>query len=157
MKKASAQKKIIKELETTPIVQIACKKVGISRQTYYRWIKEDSKFFRKVKEAIEMGVSLVSDAAESNVLNGIKGGDSAFTRYWLSHRHPAYRKPFLRRDAGVDLFEREMIKEYFRIKRDIDEIRTGKTREEIETSKKKARAFFKKWEPYYPRQESEKK
>lgn len=157
MKKASAQKKIIKELETTPIVQIACKKVGISRQTYYRWIKEDPKFFSKVKEAMELGVSLVSDAAESNVLNGIKNGDAGFTKFWLSNRHHVYRKPFMRRDVGIDFFEREMIKEYFKLKKDIDQMRSGKTPEEIEASKKKARAFFKKWEPYYPKQKSEKK
>ena len=44
-KRISSEKMLILEqLKKTPIVQIACEKVGVGRSTYYRWKKEDSKF-----------------------------------------------------------------------------------------------------------------
>lgn len=96
MKKDSVRKKFIEELEKTPIISVACEKIGISRNTFYRWLKEDNYFALDVDKAMNMGVSLVSDFAESNVLNGIKNKDSKYTMYWLSHRHSEYRRQFTR-------------------------------------------------------------
>jgi len=93
MKKNSVHKKFITELEKTPIVSVACEKVGISRNTFYRWIKEDYEFREIVKEAMGMGVNLVNDFAESNVLGGIQNKDPGYTKFWLSSRHPEYRRP----------------------------------------------------------------
>jgi hypothetical protein len=87
--------KLIEELERTPLVQIACDKVGISRNTFYRWIKDDEKLFAKVNEAISLGTGLVNDVAVSNVLTGIKNKDSMYTKYWLDRKHPDFRRPFI--------------------------------------------------------------
>ena len=96
MKKDRTQAKLLEELERTPIIQAACERAGISRNTYYRWMNEDSMFRMQVDERLRMGIDLVNDVAESNVLNGIKKGDSGFTKYWLSARHTGYRRPFPR-------------------------------------------------------------
>ena len=90
--------KLIEELERTPLVQIACEKHGISRNTFYRWMKEDGDFMERVSEAMSLGTGVVHDVAVSNVLNGIKSKDVIYTKYWLSHRHPDFRRPFVHRE-----------------------------------------------------------
>jgi hypothetical protein len=95
MKKDKIKEKFLTELERTPIIQHACEKLGVSRNTFYRWLKEDSIFAFQVKDALDAGIDYVNDHAESNVLGGIKNGDQGYTKYWLSSRHEAYRRPFL--------------------------------------------------------------
>ncbi len=80
-------------MEKTPIIQYACEKCGISRKTYYRWIKEDSFFRLQVDDRIGLGVDRINDFAENNILSGIKRGDFRSTIYWLSHRNRNYVKP----------------------------------------------------------------
>ena len=97
--------KLIEELERTPLVQIACDKVGISRNTFYRWIKDDEKLFAKVNEAISLGTGLVNDVAVSNVLTGIKNKDSMYTKYWLDRKHPDFRRPFIYKLESGDFLQ----------------------------------------------------
>ena len=94
MKKSRIKNKFLEELSRTPIVQVACERVGISRQTYYRWRLEDQWFAVQANDSLEMGVEFVNDHAESNILNGIKQGEMNATKYWLSARHKAYKRPF---------------------------------------------------------------
>lgn len=98
MKKLRLKDKFLEELERTPIVQVACDRTGISRNTFYRWMKEDADFAFEASEALRAGIEFVNDHAESNVLTGIKKGDPGYTKYWLSSRHEAYRRPFIRRE-----------------------------------------------------------
>ena len=90
--------KFLAELERTPIVGAACEKSGLSRNTVYRWRKEDCEFAACFDYALAQGIGVVSDVAESNVLNGIKNKDAGYTKFWLSSRHPAYRKIHFSRD-----------------------------------------------------------
>ena len=94
MKKDRVKSKFLEALEKTPIIQHACEMCGISRNTFYRWMQEDSEFNFQVSERLGIGVDRVNDYAESNVLNGIREGDPGMTKYWLSARHKAYRRPF---------------------------------------------------------------
>ncbi len=94
MKKDKIQKKFLEELEKTPIIHHACVKCDISRNTYYRWCKEDPIFKMLSEERMSIGVDLVNDVAESNLLQAIKRGEYQSTTYWLSHRNENYRKPF---------------------------------------------------------------
>lgn len=90
-KKIAKQKsELLTELSVTPIVTFACKKCGFSRATYYRWVESDHEFKMQAQMAQEKGADLINDIAESNVINGIKDGDSGYTRFWLSHRHPKF-------------------------------------------------------------------
>jgi hypothetical protein len=96
MKKTKALlDKLVEELEKTPLIQVACDKVGISRNTFYRWLKENKELLARVNEALSLGTGLVSDVALSNVLEGIKRKDAMYTKYWLSHKHPDFRRPYV--------------------------------------------------------------
>lgn len=97
MKKRRVRDKFIKELQNTPIVQVACDKLNISRQTYYRWRIEDKDFENEAEIALSRGSERVSDVAESNILRGIQNGDKKDSKFWLTHRHRKYMKPFERK------------------------------------------------------------
>ncbi len=81
---------VLEHLSSTPIVQVACQKAGVSRATYYRWRNEDSKFQEKSDLALKEGVSLINDMAESQLLSLIREKHPTSIYYWLNHRHPEY-------------------------------------------------------------------
>ncbi len=90
-KRQSKNKKLLLELlRKTPIVQIACEKVGIGRATYYRWRKEDSEFTKQSDQALLDGNLLVNDMAESQLMSAIKVKNMTGIIFWLKHHHPAY-------------------------------------------------------------------
>lgn len=104
MKKTKAlTTKLLEELERTPLIETACDKIGISRNTYYRWAKEDKEFLKATNKALSLGKGRVNDIAISNILSGIKAKDMKVTMYWLSHNHPDFRRPFRDR-VDVDDF-----------------------------------------------------
>ena len=85
------KKNMIKQLQRTPIIQIACEKTGIARATYYRWRKEDKEFSRKSERALEEGLKLINDMAESQLISAIKDRNITSILFWLRNRHPAYK------------------------------------------------------------------
>lgn len=91
IKARRAKKLMISFLEKYPIVEAACNKIGISRSTHYEWMRRDAKYRSSIEEAMELSISTVNDIAESNIINGVKRGDFKETRFWLAHRHSAYR------------------------------------------------------------------
>jgi len=89
--KTKEQKRIlIKELEKNPIISFACRKAGFARATYYRWIEENEKFSEATKKAIEKGVFSINDLAIAQLILLIRNANFAATKYWLSHRDPAF-------------------------------------------------------------------
>ncbi len=139
--------KILEELERTPIIQVVCEKFGISRQTFYRWMNENEDSFNDVNKALGFGIGLVNDVAESNVLAGIKNKDAGYTKYWLSHRHSAYRKPFTHRDASNDEFEKKRIETHYLNKKILQEKLQRRSKEEVDEAVKKAKEMLDKWIP----------
>lgn len=91
---------IVEHLKKMPIVQIACEKAGVGRATYYRWLEEDAEFAGLAGQAMLEGSGLISDAAESQMVNLIRTGNLGAITFWLKHRHPAYRNK-LEIDARV--------------------------------------------------------
>lgn len=91
MKKSKIQKTFFEELHKVPIVQIACEKAGISRNSVYRWRKEDSDFANKMDQAISEGVALVNDMSESQLLTLIKDKNFPAISFWLRHRNSNYK------------------------------------------------------------------
>ncbi|RKV94684.1 MAG: hypothetical protein D8G53_10580 [Candidatus Saccharimonas sp.] len=85
------KKAILTRLSKMPIVEIACKQVGIPRSTYYRWRKADKNFANACDEAIERSADVVNDIAESQLIAAIKNKDMRAITFWLKHRHAAYR------------------------------------------------------------------
>jgi hypothetical protein len=60
-------------------VSVACKKILISRETYYRWLKEDEDFKAKCEEVNE---SLL-DMAETMLLKQIKSENTTSIIFYL--------------------------------------------------------------------------
>ncbi len=82
---------LLDQLKRTPIIQIACEKVGVARATYYRWRQGDKQFCQAADEALQEGVLLVNDMAESQLLSAMRDGNFAAVTYWLKHHHPSYK------------------------------------------------------------------
>lgn len=81
---------ILELLKTTPIVQVACQKSGISRATYYRWRGKDKKFKEQSDQALKEGIAFINDLAESQLLSAIKEKNMTAIIFWLKNRHPGY-------------------------------------------------------------------
>lgn len=81
---------LLELLKKTPIVQIACEKIGVGRATYYRWRKEDPDFTKQSDQALLDGSLLVNDMAESQLMSAIKDKNMTGIIFWLKHHHPAY-------------------------------------------------------------------
>ena len=91
MKKNKFQDQFLIELAKIPIVQVACEKTDLSRNTVYRWRREDTSFAKKMDRALLDGVALVNDMSESQLLTLIKEKNFPAVRFWLNKRHPAYK------------------------------------------------------------------
>lgn len=61
------------------IVTSACKSVDISRETHYRWLREDADY----KAAVESLSDVALDFAESQLHKQIKDGNSTATIFFL--------------------------------------------------------------------------
>ncbi|MFW0862069.1 MAG: phBC6A51 family helix-turn-helix protein [Candidatus Komeilibacteria bacterium] len=90
-KKNRVKNIFLAELKKVPIVQVACEKTGISRNSIYRWKREDKKFSKAVDEAIAEGEALVNDMSESQLLTLIKEKNFSAIRFWLNHRNPKFK------------------------------------------------------------------
>ena len=93
MKKQRVQHKFLEELRKIPIVQVACERVGISRQSIYRWRTEDSEFRHEMDTALDEGEELLNDLCESQLLALVKDKHFQAIKYRLEKRHPKYQKP----------------------------------------------------------------
>lgn len=90
--KQAAQKGIVLEqLRQVPIVQVACRKAGVSRATFYRMRAEDPEFEAAVAKAIEEGVAFINDMSESQVVSLIKDRNWPAISFWLKAHHSSYR------------------------------------------------------------------
>jgi len=85
------QKQIVEQLSRTPIVEIVCQKVGIGRNSYYRWRRQSKKFATACDKAIEEGCQFINDLAESQLISAMKNNNLTAVMYWLNHRHGVYR------------------------------------------------------------------
>ena len=81
---------LLEQLKKTPIVQIACEKLGISRMTYYRWRKDDPEFTKASDTALNEGSLLVNDMAESQLMSAIRDKNMTAIIFWLKHHHQNY-------------------------------------------------------------------
>ena len=78
------------ELRKIPIVQVACEKQGVSRNSVYRWRKEDEAFAKAMDEALAEGEKLVNDMTESQLLSLIGEKHWPAISFWLRKRNPKF-------------------------------------------------------------------
>lgn len=90
MSKLHEKSKFIEYLRETPLVNLACKKVGISRATYYRWFKDDREFREDIQKVIRQGRANINDLAEATLIKMIKGENFHAIRFWLQHNNRRY-------------------------------------------------------------------
>src|SRR3989338_4153209 len=81
---------LLEALKEMPIVQIACKKAGISRATYYRWRKEDKEFLRRSEDCLNQGIEFINDMSESQLITLIKEKKMPAISMWLKHNNTRY-------------------------------------------------------------------
>ena len=91
-KKNKIKGSFLDELRKIPIVQVACEKSGVSRNSVYRWRKEDEEFSKEMDVAIQEGEDLVNDMSESQLLTLIKEKHFSALSFWLRHRNPKYKE-----------------------------------------------------------------
>ncbi len=95
MKKTRIMKIFLEQLRKTPIVQIACDKAGVSRNSIYRWRRENEQFRKAWNEAIAEGELLVNDIGESQLITMIREKNWSAISFWLRHHHPKYADKLL--------------------------------------------------------------
>ncbi|MEQ1499867.1 MAG: hypothetical protein ABL917_00655 [Parcubacteria group bacterium] len=92
MKKNKIKDSFLEQLRKIPIVQVACEKTNISRNSIYRWRKEDPKFLEEMELALTEGEALVNDMSENQLLSLIKDRNWNAISFWLRHRNPKFRE-----------------------------------------------------------------
>lgn len=90
-KKDKVRDAFLAELKKVPIVQVACEKTGVSRNSVYRWKRDDKQFSADMEEALAEGEALVNDMSESQLLTLIKEKNWSAISFWLRHRNPKFR------------------------------------------------------------------
>ena len=85
------QRKVLQHLTESGNVSYACKRAGVSRETYYTWKKEDKIFAEDAKLAIDYGKSFVNDLAHTQLIANIQKGDMQAVRFQLISCHDDYK------------------------------------------------------------------
>lgn len=89
---ADMKQAMLNVLKEMPIIEVAVKRIGISRDTFYRWKQEDKEFEKQSQEAMARGIDFINDMSESQIISLIKEKKMPSIRYWLKHNHPKYRE-----------------------------------------------------------------
>lgn len=98
----------------------ACQYGGISKQTYYRWLKEDSEF----SDLMEHAKMAPNRKAKEIVVQAINGGDAQLAFRYLQARDPDF-KPKFEGELAHGLQEtREKIKDFLDDGTDLDQTGT---------------------------------
>jgi len=111
MKKDRIQDKFLDELREIPIIQVACKRIGISRNSVYRWRNEDPYFASLMKDALAEGEESMNDLTEGQLLSLIKEKHFQAIRFWLTLRHPKFKKEEIPEKIDREAEADEIIKE----------------------------------------------
>lgn len=93
MKRSKNVKIFIENLEKIPNVSLACEKADISRNTIYKWRKENLQFCDLMDEALDKGVHSINDLAESKLIGKIQSSDMRAIEYWLNNNKKNYIRP----------------------------------------------------------------
>lgn len=92
MKKSRVKSIFLENLKLVPIVQIGCDKAGVSRNSVYRWRKQDKKFAEDMDQAMSEGEDFINDISEGQLLNMIKEKSWPALAFWLRTRNPKFKE-----------------------------------------------------------------
>lgn len=91
MKKDRTKDLFLEQLRKIPIVQVSCEKVGIARNTVYRWRKESAEFAKAMDEALAEGEAIINDMGESQLMTLMKEKNWNAISFWLRKRNPKFK------------------------------------------------------------------
>lgn len=94
--KEKTQARLIKAFKENPITSSVCKKIGVARSTYYRWLDEDYEFKKEAEAALEIGRNRMVDVAESKLLSRVNEGDQRAVEFYLKNNSKRYVTPTVR-------------------------------------------------------------
>lgn len=83
--------KFLVELEKSGNIYYSCAKVNISRNTYYRWLSDDTSFRKRAKKSRHLGRENLCDIAEQALMLNVRDKKMEAIKYVLSHNSPQYR------------------------------------------------------------------
>ena len=89
-RQGAEKQRLIEALKELPVVQVACKKSGVSRATYYRWKREDREFLRQSTDALAQGIDFINDMSESQLITLIREKKMPAIAMWLKHNNVRY-------------------------------------------------------------------
>ncbi|MGB0757455.1 MAG: phBC6A51 family helix-turn-helix protein [Patescibacteria group bacterium] len=81
---------MLEMLERLPVIQVACKKVGISKATYYRWYHDDQEFAGLADIAKREGTTTINELAQSKLIELISHSNLSAIIFWLKCRDPEF-------------------------------------------------------------------
>lgn len=90
VRQSSDKAHLLDALKEMPIVQVACKKSGVSRATYYRWRRDDREFLRQCNDALAQGIDFINDMSESQLISLIREKKMPAIAMWLKHNNVRY-------------------------------------------------------------------
>ena len=91
MKKDRVKDLFLEHLKKIPIVQVACEKADIARNSIYRWRNEDPEFRKAMDEALAEGEAIINDLGESQLLTLMKEKNWNAISFWLRKRNPKFK------------------------------------------------------------------
>ena len=90
MRISAEMDKMIEILKEQPIVALACRKIGLSPSTYYRWLRNNPIFKYRADHARKEGRSNLNDVVESALIVAAKKGEPWAIRFYLEHQSTDY-------------------------------------------------------------------
>ncbi len=105
----------LEELRKIPIIKMTTDKLGISRNTIYRWMKLNKKFKDDVHEALMEGEKNLNEMVESMLVKkALNEEDLRAIMFYLTRRHPKYKqsiensKQISETESSLDIAERNI-------------------------------------------------
>lgn len=86
---------VLEEIKTQLTVKAVCKKLNLSRQTIYRWAKEDKTFNASLMKAKKEAIDDLNDECENRVISKIMADDSNMIKFWLKYHHEDYKQAYI--------------------------------------------------------------
>lgn len=88
-------------------VDITCEKTGIASKTFYRWVKDDAEFARKVRD-----IDIEKPTVAEDILWGLitHKHDGPSIRFYLERKHPEYKNK-LKVEGGMTITPNKSLEE----------------------------------------------
>jgi len=87
---AKTKQDLINALKEMPIIEVVVKRVGVSRDTFYRYKSDDKIFAEQSEKALAQGIEFINDMSESQLVALIKDRSWQAIQFWLRHHHARY-------------------------------------------------------------------